>query len=345
MDVNKIISAAKAAFEKPRHGQEVNVDGFRFHIYWMPEEGWFEAQMFFAPEWGHSHSICARSPEELAERVSAEIEDAKQIFTNGGKFVDESHLNENKSKHNIMEKQVVNINEAELRQIVSESVKSMLKEDWAADYNAAMDKVDYNNAKNAWDERSLFQKIVGFIKRERPNDPNPEKTAEELANAYVESFNSEHNMGTRSDYANDGSMHTKMYYQSGNMRPVLKATRDDGNGYYQERKAFDEKGNEEEWGIEYPYSELGATGRPNPENQSNDVRSAYRKFDAARDEVGSVMRDRYKKTKVSESQLRQIVKESVKGVLMNELFGFGRKSSVAPQQKIKCGSAAPNGIC
>lgn len=127
LEVDKIIGAAKEAFEKPRYKQDVIVDGFMFLICWIPEKGWFEATMLFAPEWGHSHSIYAHSPEELAKKVNATIEDAKQIFTNGGRFTDESHLNENKSK------QTITINEAELRKIISESVKKVLKEEGVLD--------------------------------------------------------------------------------------------------------------------------------------------------------------------------------------------------------------------
>lgn len=189
------------------------------------------------------------------------------------------------------------VNEGRLRRIVKESVRRVLSENWEDDYNAAMDKVDYNRQKSEFDGYPWYKRLLKRVMMQNPKDPNPKKTADELASQYVRSFNQEHGMGERTDYPNGESFHSGMNYQKGNYRPVMSATYFDGNGGYGERKAYNDNGDEEEWGIAYPYSEIGITGRPDDaakksQYDSDDVERRYRKYDDARQEIGNVMKNR-----------------------------------------------------
>jgi hypothetical protein len=188
------------------------------------------------------------------------------------------------------------LSESKLKNIISESVKQVLKEKWEEDYNAAMDKYDYENNKAEYDSKKWYQKIAAMISGNKPKDPNPQQTLKALLDGYVEAFNKEHGIGKRSEYGNGETFHSRMAYQSDNKQPVLRATYNSGDGYIQQsRKAFRNDGSKEEWGIAYPYSEMGVTGDEAPRNAHDSAKWEYNKFKRNQDEISNVIKNRNKR--------------------------------------------------
>lgn len=197
-----------------------------------------------------------------------------------------------------MQKKVIRLTERDLHKLIKESVNSILKEDWSKDYNNAMDKFDYETDKSKYDSKKWYQKILAMISGQKPKDPNPQKTLKSLLDGYVEAFNKEHGIGNMVDYDGGETFHSAMKYQSDNKQPVLTATYNSGDGQVQQsRKAFNPDGSKEEWGIAYPYSEIGVTGDKAPNNSNNMVKNNYNKFINNQDEISRVVRDRFKKKK------------------------------------------------
>ena len=95
------------------------------------------------------------------------------------------------------------------------------------------------------------------------------------------------------------------------------------------REAYDEAGNEKEWGIKYPYSEAGYTGEYEGDNE--DIRRRSGEFKKLRGEVSGKLaaskRERdSKKSKKNESVIRissedfhNLIAESVKDAI-NEII-------------------------
>lgn len=185
------------------------------------------------------------------------------------------------------------LTESQLHNIIKESVKGVLKEDWAADFNSAMDKKDYLQAKQQYDSQSWFKRILTMIKGNKPVDRNAEATLQQLLDKYVASFNKEHNIGTRKDYADGSSFHSSMKYDSTDGYPVLTATHDGpSQGVAQSRKKYNQDGSEEEWGIKYPYSEMGYTMHDVPEYANDDAKRRYSDFKRNGEEIRRVIQNR-----------------------------------------------------
>jgi hypothetical protein len=201
-----------------------------------------------------------------------------------------------------MSKNKIRITENELKQIVAESVKKVLNENWEDDYNAAMDKADYQTAKKEYDSKNIFGKLFAMVSGNKPVDKNPQKTLEDLLNQYVIAFNQEHGIGKRADYANGEAFHSKMVYsgdKSNLNQPIISATytRPGGNSVEQSRRAFNSDGSSEEWGIGYPYSEIGRTLKGRPDSKNQYVQKGYDDFLRHRDEIGNVIKRRNSRKK------------------------------------------------
>lgn len=75
------------------------VDGFDIHVYWDNVRNKFVGTMLFSPSWGHSHGIVGSdSKDKFFDSLVYEIEDAKKIFTNGGKYPDDYYNRTIKNK-------------------------------------------------------------------------------------------------------------------------------------------------------------------------------------------------------------------------------------------------------
>ena len=84
--MEKIRLTAEKALATPMTCYDCIVDGFRFFIHWDPYRNWFEAPMFFDPEWSHKEYTYADTVDELVEKIAAKIADAKRLWTNGGRY-------------------------------------------------------------------------------------------------------------------------------------------------------------------------------------------------------------------------------------------------------------------
>ena len=199
-----------------------------------------------------------------------------------------------------MEKKLIRITETDLHNIVNESVRTILREAWENDYNAAMDKQDYLKKKEDYDSKAWYKKILALVSGNKPKDPNSGAELKDLLNNYVEAFNKEHGIGHRIDYGDGETFHSRMSYSSDDDnygQPVLSATYNDGNMVTQSRKSFNDSGDETEWGVKYPYSEFGVTGDEAPSGSNPNVDNQYRKFNNNREEIKNVIRNRAKNKK------------------------------------------------
>ena len=197
-----------------------------------------------------------------------------------------------------MKKQVIRLTESDLHNIIKNSVNKILKEGWEDDYNAAMDKQDYMKKKEEYDSKAWYQKILAMISGNKPKDPNASAELKDLLNNYVNAFNKEHGIGKRMNFDNGESFHSTMGYSTDKQnygQPVLSATYFDGNGATQSRKAYKSNGDEKEWGIRYPYSEIGVTGDEAPINANPTVKKQYQRFHDNRREIQNAIRKRNNK--------------------------------------------------
>jgi hypothetical protein len=62
------------------------VEGFAFHVYYDSQKYTFYGKMFFTPGWGHSHGLFGRTKDQFFDNMVLEIEDARKIFTEGGRL-------------------------------------------------------------------------------------------------------------------------------------------------------------------------------------------------------------------------------------------------------------------
>lgn len=69
------------------------VEGFDFQVYYDSQKDTFYGKMFFTPGWGHSHGLFGRTKEQFFDNMVLEIEDARKIFTEGGRFPEDYHNN------------------------------------------------------------------------------------------------------------------------------------------------------------------------------------------------------------------------------------------------------------
>ena len=190
----------------------------------------------------------------------------------------------------------IRLTESQLNRVIKESVRNILNEDWADDFNSAMDKKDYLQAKSEYDSKSLFKRILAMIGGNKPKDPNAKATL----NKYVESFNREHNIGQCATYNDGSSFGSAMKYDSDDGYPVLKATHYDpySGAYHQSRRKFNPNGNEEEWGIAYPYSETGVTLKDLPQSANDDAKRQYDSFNRNREEIRNVINQRNRQRQI-----------------------------------------------
>ena len=194
-----------------------------------------------------------------------------------------------------MEKQKITLTESQVRDIVRESIRrSLLEQGWGDEYKNMVDAQAYDTYRNqGFRKRGLDvltgkrpQKPAGYVRNE-PMDDRAER--------YVKAFNDEHGLGTRIDYRDsDGyktgeSYHSKMRYAKDTHEPVLSQTTNDGNIINQMRKAFDDRGNETEWGISAPYDDNGYTGEYKGNNP--DILNRQNKFNNMRREVSDTIKN------------------------------------------------------
>ena len=195
---------------------------------------------------------------------------------------------------------MIRLTESDLHRVIKESVKEVLRESWEEDYNAAMDKQDYQKNKAAYDSKKWYQKILAMMKGQKPKDPNADTTLRDLLSKYVEAFNAEHGLGKRIEYPNGETFHSVMKYSSDDTnygQPVLSATHYADGYATQSRKGFRNDGQEEEWGIQYPYNEFGATGDVAPDNAHPGVKKQYDRFKNNRAEIQNVINNRQRNKK------------------------------------------------
>jgi hypothetical protein len=180
----------------------------------------------------------------------------------------------------------------------------------------------------------MFKRGWDIVTGKRPEKPYPYTPNEPMstrAQRYVDAFNQSHRLGNRVDYDNGESYHSRMNWSNdpeNRYEPVLSQTTFDGATVAQQRKAYDEAGNEKEWGIEYPYSEMGYTGEY--EGDNDDIKRRSADFKKLRGEVSGKLaaskRERDSKnsgkSKKNESVVRmtqgdfqKFISESVKNVI------------------------------
>ena len=132
---------------------------------------------------------------------------------------------------------------------------------WFETYLAAQEKLDFEKAEQAYKEIPAFRRLFTAA----PKDPMPGMSAQDLAESYVREFKQAYYPEIKVNepiHLNNGARITIDFeYQKENLQPVLSLTHDDNGMVYQERKAFEKDGTSKEWGIVYPLSEVGITGR------------------------------------------------------------------------------------
>ena len=216
------------------------------------------------------------------------------------------------------------LTEAQLKQVIQESVKRVLRE---------MDEVnkEYDDMKKAqeYDKflgQNIFKRGIDTVMGRKPEKPFPYTKNEPMsarAQRYVDAFNKSHSLGNRVDYDNGESYNSNMGWNKDTYEPVLTQTTYDGSTAAQMRKAYDEAGNEKEWGIAYPYSEFGYTGEYQGDNE--DIKRRSGEFNKLRDEVRGKLaqskkdRDSKKKNesvvRLSMDEFQKFISESVKNVI------------------------------
>lgn len=132
---------------------------------------------------------------------------------------------------------------------------------WFETYQLAQQKRDFELADKQYKETPALQRLF----TQKPQDPAAQMTSKDLAqkyvNEFIEAYNPEVKIGNPIHLDNGARITIDFKYQKENLRPVLSLTHDDNGMVYQERKAFEKNGNAKEWGIVYPLSETGVTGR------------------------------------------------------------------------------------
>ena len=146
---------------------------------------------------------------------------------------------------------------------------------WFETYLAAQEKLDFEKAEQAYKEIPALRRLFTAA----PKDPMPGMSAQDLAESYVREFKQAYYPEIKINepiHLNNGARITIDFeYQKENLQPVLSLTHDDNGMVYQERKAFEKDGTAKEWGIVYPLSETGITGRL--ENFSSSYNAADKK--------------------------------------------------------------------
>ena len=238
---------------------------------------------------------------------------------------------ENKKNNNMR------LTESQLRQIVRESAKKVISE-----INKEYEDMHKAKAYDDYLGQNMFKRGWDIVTGKRPEKPYPYTPNEPMsarAQRYADAFNQSHRLGNRVDYDNGESYNSRMNWSDdpeNRYEPVLTQTTFDGSTVAQQRKAYDEAGNEKEWGIEYPYSEMGYTGEY--EGDNSDIKRRSAEFKKLRGEVSSKLaaskKERDKKSKknesivrMSQSEFQKFITESVKNVIKemsSDDFDFDR---------------------
>ena len=221
------------------------------------------------------------------------------------------------------------LTEEQLKQIIQESAVRVLSE-----INKEYDDMKKAQAYDKYLGQNMLKRGWDIVTGKRPEKPNPYTQNEPMndrAQRYVDAFNKEKGLGNRIDYPYGESYHSAMTWSNdpeNRYEPVLKQTSYDGSTVAQQRKAYDEEGNEKEWGVEYPYSEFGYTGEYQGDN--DDIKRHQEEFKKLRGEVSGRLaqskRDREKKNesvKLTPSEFSKFLEESIKSVI-NEI-GYHEK--------------------
>ena len=221
------------------------------------------------------------------------------------------------------------LTEEQLKQIIQESAVRVLSE-----INKEYDDMKKAQAYDKYLGQNMLKRGWDIVTGKRPEKPNPYTQNEPMkdrAQRYVDAFNKEKGLGNRIDYPYGESYHSAMTWSDdpeNRYEPVLKQTSYDGSTVAQQRKAYDEEGNEKEWGVEYPYSEFGYTGEYQGDN--DDIKKHQEEFKKLRGEVSGRLaqskRDREKKNesvKLTPSEFSKFLEESIKSVI-NEI-GYHEK--------------------
>ena len=222
------------------------------------------------------------------------------------------------------------LTESQLIEMIRESAMKVISE-----VNKEYDDMHKAKAYDDYLGQNMFKRGWDIVTGKRPEKPSPYTPNEPMkarAQRYVDAFNKSHGLGKRIDYDNGESYHSGMDWSNdpqNRYEPILSQTAYDGATIAQQRKAYDEAGNEKEWGIKYPYSEAGYTGEYEGDNE--DIRRRSGEFKKLRGEVSGKLaaskRERdSKKSKKNESVIRissedfhNLIAESVKDAI-NEII-------------------------
>lgn len=72
----------------------VVIEGFGVHVHYDSAHGYFRASFHFNPSWPHTNGVSGKTKDEFIKHLFDLIDDAKKIYTNGGKFPSD-YYNEN----------------------------------------------------------------------------------------------------------------------------------------------------------------------------------------------------------------------------------------------------------
>lgn len=124
----------------------------------------------------------------------------------------------------------------------------------------------------------LFQRIKETFKGGFLKDPCKGIPAEGLAHRYVQAFNEQDAVKlTRLDNGETGrTVSSRVLFHTADLLPFLRFIYYDGNTYFESAMLFKPDGSAKEMGIQYPESECGVTGFPDP--VPDDIKAALKKF-------------------------------------------------------------------
>ena len=122
-------------------------------------------------------------------------------------------------------------------------------------------KRDYELALNAYKSKSWIKRLWLLVTGRKPKDPAPGNSLGEILALVYFRLNSENNLRNRINHGYD-SVYARIKWNDETKLPVVMCTICLDGCFYEERKAFNQDGSKNEWGIAYPFSECGVTGLP-----------------------------------------------------------------------------------
>ena len=150
---------------------------------------------------------------------------------------------------------------------------------------ALKQKIDFINVKVQYDSLPWYRRLM----KRKPADPYPDKSKEVLAHeASTLSARGRFVDGRKIDgtYAR-----LDIAYQSESMLPLIMTTYFDGSAFWKTRSAFKKDGSTVEWGIDYPFSECGVTGRCPGALDNPEYASLYKDADYELEQFGRAIRE------------------------------------------------------